>query len=164
MHETEVDAKTLSEFLRLHPRQVLKLAEQGLVVRMSRGKFALIESVANVVSHYRERLAGHTSADGKIDAMKSNALLKEAQRRLVELKYQQLDGQLISLPDIEVLWSDLVRNSRMLFESFPVRARFELQHLSDADQLALERLVGVMLEEMAIKGEAPLPASSKPID
>jgi hypothetical protein len=91
-------------------------------------------------------------------------LLKEAQRRLVELKYQQLDGQLISLPDIEVLWSDLVRNSRMLFESFPVRARFELQHLSDADQLALERLVGVMLEEMAIKGEAPLPASSKPID
>jgi phage terminase Nu1 subunit (DNA packaging protein) len=78
MHETEVDAKTLSEFLRLHPRQVLKLAEQGLVVRMSRGKFALIESVANVVSHYRERLAGHTSADGKIDAMKSNAFTERS--------------------------------------------------------------------------------------
>jgi|SRR5215469_9342641 len=108
MHETEVDAKTLSEFLGLHPRQVLKLAEQGLIVRTGRGKFALTQSCANTVKHFREQLAGHKSADGKIDAMKSNALLKESQRRLVDLKYQQLAATLISMAELELVWADLV--------------------------------------------------------
>ena len=164
MHETEVDAKTLSEFLGLHPRQVLKLAEQGLIVRTGRGKFALTQSCANTVKHFREQLAGHKSADGKIDAMKSNALLKESQRRLVDLKYQQLAATLISMAELELLWADLVRSCRMLFQSFAARARSELPHLTDADQLTLERLGEVMLRECALKGKAPLPASSKPID
>jgi phage terminase Nu1 subunit (DNA packaging protein) len=160
-HDSDVDAPTLARFLRCDVRHVSRLAEAGLVVRTKRARFALVQSVGNVVEHYRNQCAGLTSADGKSNAMQSNAALKEAQRRLVDLKYQRLDGQLISMPEIEMLWGDLIRSCRTLFLSLPMRAQFEMTHLTDADRLRLERVVDSMLRELAIKGQPPLPEKSE---
>ena len=157
--DDSVDAATVARWLNCSTRQVRQYAEEGLAVRTGPGRFDLERSVGNVVLHLRELAASRKGADGA-DVVKASAALKDVQRRLAELKYAQLDGQVISLPEAEMLWGELVRSGRALFRSFPLRARSVLPHLSDADQLALERLADDMLREMALKGPVPLPVAS----
>jgi phage terminase Nu1 subunit (DNA packaging protein) len=161
--DDSVDAATVARWLNCSPRQVREYAEEGLVVRVGPGRFDLERSVGNVVLHLRELASSRRGADG-VDAVKASAALKDAQRKLAELKYQQLDGQLISLPEAEAVWSGLVRSGRVLFQSLPAGARAVLPHLADADQETLEKLVDDMLREIALKGPVPLPtgASDEP--
>jgi phage terminase Nu1 subunit (DNA packaging protein) len=158
-----VDAATLGRWLNCSPRTVRQYAEEGLAVRTGPGRFDLERSVGNVVLHLRELASSRKCADGT-DVVKASAALKDAQRKLAELKYQQLDGQLMSLPEAEAVWSGLVRSGRTLVQSLPARARFVLPHLTDADQATLEKLVDGMLREIALKGSVPLPtgASDEP--
>jgi phage terminase Nu1 subunit (DNA packaging protein) len=163
--DDSVDAATLARWLNCSTRQVRQYAEEGLAVRTGRGRFDLERSVGNVVLHLRELASSRRGVDGS-DAVKASAALKDAQRKLAELKYQQLDGQLISLREAEAVWSGLVRSGRVLFQSLPARARVILPHLSDADQATLEKLADDMLREIALKGPVPLPtgASDEPAE
>jgi phage terminase Nu1 subunit (DNA packaging protein) len=161
--DDSVDAEMVARWLNCSTRMVRQYAEVGLVVRIGPGRFDLERSVGNVVLHLRELASSRRGVDGT-DAVKASAALKDAQRRLAELKYQQLDGQLISLREAEAVWSGLVRSGRVLFQLLPTRARLVLPHLTDADQAALEKLADDMLREIALKGPVPLPtgASDEP--
>ena len=161
--DNSVDAATVARWLNCSPRMVRQYAEEGLVVRTGPGRFDLERSVGNVVLHLRELASSRRGADGA-DVVKASAALKEAQRKLTELKYQQLDGQVISLPEAEAVWSELVRSGRALFQLLPTRARLVLPHLTDADQATLEKLADDMLREIALNGPVPLPtgASDEP--
>jgi phage terminase Nu1 subunit (DNA packaging protein) len=154
--DDSVDVETVARWLNCSTRQVRQYAEDGLAVRTGPGRFDLERSVGNVVLYLRELASSRRGADGT-DVVKASAALKDAQRKLAELKYQQLDGQLISLREAEAVWSDLVRSGRVLFQSLPARARVVLPHLTDADQATLEKLADDMLREVALKGPVPLP-------
>ena len=156
--DDSVDAATVARWLNCSTRQVRQYAEEGLAVRTGPGRFDLERSVGNVVLHLRELASSRRGADGT-DVVKASAALKDAQRKLAELKYQQLDGQLISLPEAETVWSELVRFGRVLFQSLPARARVVLPHLTDADQATLEKVADAMLREIALKGPVPLPTA-----
>jgi phage terminase Nu1 subunit (DNA packaging protein) len=157
--DDSVDAATVARWLSCSTRQVRQYAEEGLVVRVGPWRFDLERSIGNVILHLRELAGSRKGADG-VDAVKASAALKDAQRKLAELRYAQLDAQVISLPEAEMLWADLVRSARRLFQSFPARARAALPHLSDADQATLETVGEDMLREIALKGQVPLPAVS----
>jgi phage terminase Nu1 subunit (DNA packaging protein) len=157
--DNSVDAETVARWLNCSLRMVREYAERGLVVRIEPGRFDLERSVGNVVLHLRELASSRRGADGT-DVVKASAALKDAQRKLAELKYHQLDGQLISLREAEAVWSGLVRSGRVLFQSLPARARVVLPHLTDADQATLEKLADDMLREIALKGPVPLPAGA----
>ena len=154
--DDSVDAATVARWLNCSTRQVREYVERRLVVRTGPGQFDLEASVRGVVLYLRELASSRRGADGT-DVVKASAALKDAQRKLAELKYQQLDGQLISLREAEAVWSDLVRSGRVLFQSLPARARVVLPHLTDADQATLEKLADDMLREVALKGPVPLP-------
>jgi phage terminase Nu1 subunit (DNA packaging protein) len=159
--QNEVDAPTLARVLGCDERTIHMVARKGLCVRVRRNQYELFQSIGNVVEHYRRQAAGHTSADGKADAMRSNASLKDAQRRLVDLKYEELRGQLISIRETETLSSDLVQATRNLFMSLPARAHAAMPHLSSDELNALRRLSLEMLREAALQGQPPLPASKR---
>jgi phage terminase Nu1 subunit (DNA packaging protein) len=157
--DNSVDAETVARWLNCSLRMVREYAERGLVVRIEPGRFDLERSVGNVVLHLRELASSRRGADGT-DVVKASAALKDAQRKLAELKYHQLDGQLISLREAEAVWSGLVRSGRVLFQSLPARARVVLPYLPDADRVALEQLADDMLREIALKGPVPLPSGA----
>jgi phage terminase Nu1 subunit (DNA packaging protein) len=68
LEETDVivGAPTLARICRLDVRTILKLAEEGIVVRVARGRFAQWESLGNLIEHYRSRAAGRESLDGAV--------------------------------------------------------------------------------------------------
>jgi phage terminase Nu1 subunit (DNA packaging protein) len=157
--DDSVDAEMVARWLNGSTRMVRQYAEQGLVIRIGPDRFDLERSVGNVVLYLRELASSRRGADGT-DVVKASAALKDAQRKLAELKYQQLDGQLISLREAEAVWSGLVRSGRVLFQSLPARARAILPYLPDADRVALEQLADDMLREIALKGPVPLPSGA----
>jgi hypothetical protein len=103
-----VDAPTLAHVCRLDVRTVLKLGEQGVVVRVARGRFAQWESIGNLMAHYRAQAAGRIGRDENVDAVRANCELKNSQRRLNEIRIARMDGALISLPEVEAAWAEIV--------------------------------------------------------
>ena len=150
-----VDGTMLARICRLDVRTILKLAEQGIVLRVARGRFAQWESIGNIIEHYRDRASGRESKDGTVDVVKANAALRDSQRRLTDLKIAQLDGTLISLPEVRAAWAEVALHVKQMFLSLPARARFLLSHLSGRDQEVLDRLVRDMLDEVAFKADEP---------
>jgi phage terminase Nu1 subunit (DNA packaging protein) len=158
--DVSVDAPTLARICRLDVRTILKLAEQEIVVRVARGRYAQWASVGNLIEHYREQAAGRIGRDETVDAMRANCELKNSQRRLNELRIAKIEGELISLPEVEAAWAEIALATRQLFMALPARARFDLPHLTGADQKVLERLVREMLTEVATEGRVRLPSGA----
>ena len=151
----EVDAMTLAEWLDCDERTVRKYAQMGIAKRTARDRYALFESIGGVVEHFREL----ASRNGTADTMRANTQLKNAQRRLLDLRYERERAALISLPEIAKAWADLAQVTEWLFTSFPERARFKLPHLMPADHAGLEQLCLTMLGEAAFRGAPQLPTN-----
>jgi phage terminase Nu1 subunit (DNA packaging protein) len=113
-----------------------------------------------VVEHLREAAGGR----GTGEAMREGAALKAAQRRLVELRYQQMDGSVLSLADVEAVWADLVTATKWLFLALPERARAAWPQLGDQGQAAMAQLCAAMLRETALKGRPHMPGPAEADD
>ena len=158
---TEVDDPTLASVLRCDEASIRKYVRQGIIRRERNRKFELSASVGAVVEHLRQ-MAGRQATG---DAMKAGAALKDAQRRLAEVKLAKLEGQLLSMPEIEAVWGDLVSTMKWLFLAFPARATAALPELTDAQVASLREICRLMLSEAAIQGEKPqLPAAKTILD
>lgn len=149
---TEVDGVALAKILRCDEAAVRKYAQRGIIHR-GKGGYPLFESIGNVVEHLRQQAGGH----GTAEAMHEGAGLKRAQREFWELRVAKQRSQLISMPAVETLWTDIIRSVQTMFRSFPTRARHEMPQLTREDITTLERLAAKMLQELALKGQAPLP-------
>lgn len=153
----DVEAATLARFCRLNVRTIFKLAEQGIVVRLKRGRYAQWASIGNLIEHYREQATGRIGHDESADAVRANCERKDSRKRLNELRIAKIKGELLSLPEAKAAWTEIAAGVRALFLSFPARARFDCPNLTAADQKTLEKIARDMLTEIAFQGVVRLP-------
>jgi phage terminase Nu1 subunit (DNA packaging protein) len=137
---------------------VRQYAEEGLAVRTGPGRFDLEASVRGVVQHLRELASGHRSEGA--DVVKASAELKQSQKRLIDLRYNQLRAKLISFDELEALWSDLILATQFLFRSIAARMRERAPDLSREHYELLQELTQELLREVVIAGKAPVPKAS----
>jgi phage terminase Nu1 subunit (DNA packaging protein) len=91
----EVDVQTMMTYLKCSRAKVAKLADMGIVIRTSRGKYDLIPSVQNAFDHYRSVAAGRSNlevAEAKMISLKAGAALKGIQQRIFEEKLKRMSG------------------------------------------------------------------------
>jgi phage terminase Nu1 subunit (DNA packaging protein) len=151
-----VDQDLIAKVCRCTTRTIREYDRMGLLVRVARGRYSLIESLSNIIVHFRELAAGRSLKQGDVDNTESGRL-KSAQRRLAELKIAEKEGKLVTIDEVSDVWAELVRASRQLFLSFPGRARFDLPHLTANDARVLERIARELLAETAFAdGRAPV--------
>ena len=156
--DDSVDAATVGRWLGCSPRMVRQYAEEGRAVRTGPGRFDLEASVRGVVKHLRELASGHRSEGA--DVVKASAELKQSQKRLVDLRYNQLRAKLISIDEVEAVWSDLILATQFLFRSIAPRFRERAPHLSPQHYEMLQELTQELLREVVIAGKAPVPQAS----
>ena len=156
--DDSVDAATIARWLACSTRQAREYAEEGLVVRTGPGRFDLETSVRGVVKHLRELASGHRSEGA--DVVKASAELKQSQKRLVDLRYNQLRAKLISIDEVEAVWSDLILATQFLFRSIAPRFRERAPYLSPQHYEMLQELTQELLREVVIAGKAPVPQAS----
>ena len=148
------DTKTLDNYVK-----------RGICKKAGTGRFPLLDNCQAVFKRLQEMAAGRLGKDENVDAARANAELKDAQRKLVEARLEQLSGSLISLPEIEQAWAEIALNVKQMLLALPARARFQLPHLTGEDQDKLDELVRDMLTEVAFVTDPPrLPADSKAAD
>ena len=156
--DDSVDTATVARWLNCSPRMVRQYADQGLAVRAGPGRFDLEASVRGVVKHLRELASGHRSEGA--DVVKASAELKQSQKRLIDLRYNQLRAKLISIDEVEALWSDLILATQFLFRSIAPRFRERAPYLSPQHYEMLQELTQELLREVVIAGKAPVPQAS----
>jgi hypothetical protein len=93
--------------------------------------------------------------------VKAGAALKDAQRRLVEVKLAKLEGELLSMPEIEALWGDFAASTKWSFLALPSRVRVEFGVAPDLEE-RLALLWASMLREVAFAGQIQLPCADEP--
>jgi phage terminase Nu1 subunit (DNA packaging protein) len=156
----EVSSRTLGQILGADQRTIERYGSDGLAVRVGHGRYLLTPTVRNVVKRLREQAAGRIGHDESVDVVRANARFKDAQTRLTDIKIKQLEGELISLPEVEAAWDEVAATIKQLFLTFPVRARADLPHLTGTDQKLLYKLAREMLTEVATEGRVRLPPSA----
>lgn len=151
-----VSVTQLAEVLDCSTRTVEKYAEQGLVIKVSRGRYHFLTSIRNVVKHLRKQASLQVSQDGKSDQISENVAYKAAQRRMAEMKIAEIEGKLISVAEVEDAWAALVAANRQLMLSVPNRVRMELPDITGHEQTIIQQIVRDLLTETSL-GEGKMP-------
>jgi phage terminase Nu1 subunit (DNA packaging protein) len=154
---TEVDEATLGRVLDCDAQEIRRYWRTGIIKRSAAKTYPLFPSIRFVVGHFRRLASGY----GTGEAMRANAALRDSQRRLTDLRYDQLRGALVTMTEIEEVWGDLIQATQFLFRSIAPRMRERAPDLSHAHFELLQELAQELLRETAIAGRAPLlPPSS----
>lgn len=153
---TEVDDATLARVLRCDPMTIRRYYRLAIIQRSSNrpAKYPLFQSIGNVVEYLRN-MAGRQN-DG--ENLRAGAALKQAQRRLTEIKLAKLDGSVLSMAEVEALWGDLAAAAKWLFLSLPTRLRQDLALSEEAEAQVKARCVE-MLEQVAFYHSVQLPTA-----
>lgn len=154
----------LAQLFDCDKRTIQNLANEGIVVKASRGKYVLGLSIRNYVRHLREIAAGRTGGDADINAVTEGALLKRAQRENYELKNAILAGQAIEVDKIAPAWARVIRAVRAGVLALPGKIRFAVPHLTAHDQEEIKRLCLDALDAAAVTDAPPAVEGADPDD
>jgi phage terminase Nu1 subunit (DNA packaging protein) len=148
----------MTYMLNCDERTVQKYAAAGLAVRVGRGLYAPLDTARNIITHLRARAEGRESKDGQVDAVTENALLRRAQREIIEMQRDQKAGQLISISELEALWSALVTGERRMIESIPDQIAAEFPDMGSFEIARMKAVCERVLRESALPPKlGPLP-------
>jgi phage terminase Nu1 subunit (DNA packaging protein) len=148
---TEVDEATLGRVLDCDAQEIRRYWRMGIIKRSAAKKYPLFPSIRFVLGHFRRLASGY----GTGEAMRANAALRDSQRRLTDLRYDQLRGTLVNMTEIEAMWGDLIQTTQFLFRSIASRMRERAPDLSREHYELLQELAQELLREAATAGRAP---------
>jgi phage terminase Nu1 subunit (DNA packaging protein) len=107
-----VGAGELADWLGVTSQTISAFANDGKVVRISRGKYDLRASVQTYTAHLREVAAARGGEAGVLDLVQERARLAKEQADNTALKNATLRSELLPAADIEREWSDILRKVR----------------------------------------------------
>lgn len=126
----------LAESLSLSTRAVNQLAVTGVIVKLDRGEYDLVQSVKNYIEKMRKPEAGVKEK------------LIAAQLGLAEVKLSQAKGELVPADQVQAKWDSILRTLRSSFMGIPARVQEHLPHLTPHDVSTIDREIRDTLTEM----------------
>lgn len=104
-----VSAAVLGRIFSVSDRRIRQMAEEGVVVRMTKGRYNLVESMKNYILSLRLAVDGaNEDLDGELDIDEEKALHERVKRHISELKLQTMKGELHKATDVEKVMTDML--------------------------------------------------------
>ncbi len=155
-----VNTQTLAECLGVSKRQIGKLTEDGVIVRVSRGSYDLGVSIKGYIEF---RIAGTKSkrAGRSLESVKTeHELLK---MRKTELHVKLMEGQLHRAKDVEQIWTAMAAAVKGRLLGIPVKLAPQLEGLEDRAEIQkkIAREVEDALNEIAAYDPADYATSAQ---
>lgn len=123
---TEVDSLTVSvgamaKIFGLSERRIRQMAEEGIVVRVSKGRYKLVDSFKNYTLALKLAAEGVNmdNPDGEIDIDEEKALHERIKRHISELKLQVMKGDLHKAEDVERVMMDMLASFKTRLMNIP---------------------------------------------
>lgn len=124
-----VDAPELADWLGITPRRIQQLVQEGVLERVSRGRYPLKKCVKAYVAYQDDQIM-RTGASGELSREK--LLTAQLERKRKELEFERLQGTLITVADHEEAMAKAFTVVRTNLRSLPGAVAPRLAGLDDA--------------------------------
>ena len=152
--------KVISDLLRIAPRQIQQLAQDGIIPRDGRGRYQLKAAINGYVGHLQKRNIGRPSSvpvgPDVLDYQTEKARLTKLQADKAQVELDERKGQLVEVEAISEEWARVVTDCKNRLLSIPSKAAPIVAPLSKPAEVmqVIEDLVREALEELADYAEA----------
>ena len=140
--DESVSAAELADWLGLSTKAIATHAASKILVRATRGRYALRASIRGYAEHMRKSASGRNTV-----ASTEKARLVSAQADAAEHKLRVMRGEYVPAADVRAEWSDIMRTVRAAMLTVASRAGARLPHLTAADISEIDMEVRDVLTE-----------------
>ncbi|WP_040663674.1 hypothetical protein [Oscillibacter ruminantium] len=127
----EVNAAALAECFGVTKRRVQMMADEGIVVRIRRGKYDLGQSVKNYIDYMAK--AGKSKEEKALDDIRADH--ERVKMRKTELTVKRLEGQMHLASDVERLWGNMAETVKSRMLGIPVKLAPQVTGLTDTAEI-----------------------------
>lgn len=137
LEKLNVSVKELSALLGLDDRRVQQLADEGVVTRTERGRYALAESVSGYVAFLRKQVpnSGKPEESFRIE----QARLVRAKAEMAEMEAAKQRGELGSVAEMQKTVEGLARSTMEKLRVIP--SRLSAQLAATKDEIRCEEML-----------------------
>ena len=130
-----VNSATLEKILQVSDRRVRQLAEENIIVRVSKGRYRLMESISNYILALKVSMEAENnqSVDGELNLDKEKAIHERVKRHISELKLKTMQGELHKSEDVERVMTDMLVSIKSKLLSMPSKLAPMLVARNDID-------------------------------
>ena len=130
-----VNSATLEKILQVSDRRIRQLAEENIIVRVSKGRYRLMESISNYILTLKVSMeAGNSqSVDGELNLDEEKAIHERVKRHISELKLKTMQGELHKSEDVERVMTDMLISIKSKLLSMPSKLAPMLVARNDID-------------------------------
>jgi phage terminase Nu1 subunit (DNA packaging protein) len=137
-------------FLGLASARFMDLAKDGVMVRVSRGRFDVRQSLHNYLARLRDGAKLGGKAGPVTDELKVEKLrLARRQAEKLELSLAASRAELVNSADVEREWQNILRDVRSALLAVPSRVGSKLPHLTAHDVAEIGVEIKAALEGLA---------------
>ncbi|OPJ63387.1 hypothetical protein [Clostridium oryzae] len=117
-----VSSSVLADLFGLTDRRIRTLAEEGILKKISRGRYDLFSSIRNYIIYLKTQSdLKEDKTEKSIDYDMEHALLERAKREKVELELTAMKGTMHLSEDVERVMNDMLANFRAKLLSLPTK-------------------------------------------
>ena len=149
-----VSSKVIGEVLGIGDRQVRNLANEGILIRNSHGKYVLLESVKNYVMNLKIAKAGQTVKsdfdENELDLNQEKAKNEHFKAMITELRLALFKGTVHRSEDVGMVITTMFAHFKNQMLALPATVTPKLRGKSDVEiQKILREQVDKALTELA---------------
>lgn len=132
-----VSSSALEEIIGVTSRRIRQLAEEGILIRASKGRYKLSESLRNYVMTLKVAMESSEkdTTDGGFDLDTEKAIHEKVKRQISELKLSVMQGELHKSCDVEMVMTDMLLRTRSKLLSMPAKLAPILVNTMDAGKI-----------------------------
>lgn len=142
----------LAQMLGLTQQQIKNLVDNGVVIKVGRGKYDAIQSVKNYINGMRDREELRSKKPEEIRVMvEAQKLEHEAVKtRKTQLQVMQMEGSLHHAEDVRAIWNNIVVAAKSRLLAIGVKVSPQVTGETDATVIkdAIDREVREALTEI----------------
>ena len=152
--QVTVSAKVLSEIIGVSDRRIRQLAEEGILVKASQGRYKLLDSMKGYILNLKVALDSKMPSnldDGEVDLYQEKALHERVKRHITELKLHLMEGKVHQSEDVEAVMTDMLLNIKTKLLSLPSKLTPLLVDRQDPGYVkdAITNEILLVLEELS---------------
>lgn len=139
LSQVVVSAGVLSEIIGVTDRRIRTLAEEGILIKVSSGRYKLIDSLRGYILNLKvmNNAKEQASYDGEVDYEEEKALHERIKRQQAELKLSLMNGEVHKSEDVKVVMGDMLSNLKSKLSSIPSKLAPRVEH-KDKSEILVE--------------------------
>lgn len=145
-----VSSKVLEDLFGVSDRTIRYLADEGIVERVSHGKYRFVNSVKSYITALKVASKEQTAEfEGEeIDLFTEKAVHERYKRQITEIKLQLIQGKVHKAEDIEAVMTDMLLRFKAKLEGIPSKLAPKLENESKVNiqRILTEEISDALME------------------